>query len=138
MPASRPAWMAAITSRCELLAPQWSPPASHEPNPTTEISGPSIPSRRVSIALNIPARGDRQSQLRAGAGPVRQAQQVALGEPLEAERPKVDTRLAAGDHGGGRLGDGRRQLEAVAAEARHHEHAVAHPAPHRGPVGGDA
>src|SRR2546427_8118470 len=48
MPASRPAWIARITASSDSFGPQYSPPASHAPKPTTEISGPCEPSLRIS------------------------------------------------------------------------------------------
>src|SRR5919198_631914 len=47
IPASRPARMASITRSSDWLGPHMSPPASHAPNPITEISGPKDPSRAV-------------------------------------------------------------------------------------------
>src|SRR4051794_23752603 len=115
MPASNPAWTAAITSCSELFGPQCMPPASHEPNPTTEISGPPAPSCRICIPGTLPGASG------ARAWAVGEPQQVALGKAFEPERAQVDPRLVARDHGGSRLRDGRCQLQPVTRQTGHRE-----------------
>src|SRR5712691_10382346 len=50
--------MAPITALSDSFSPHMPPPASHAPKPTTEISGPWLPSFRISTSEVASRRGD--------------------------------------------------------------------------------
>src|SRR5712692_4759474 len=71
--------MASITARSDSFSPHMPPPASHAPKPTTEISGPWLPSFRISTNEVAFRRG-----IPAGAAP---------GEPLDSKAIMVSISL---------------------------------------------
>lgn len=80
MSASKPASMARVTSRSATSSSHRSPPASHVPKPTTEISGPFEPSLRRSMTNALPQVGRRRSGSAPAVGTtgIRRNESVAI------------------------------------------------------------